>query len=191
MLDPQTCINGIDRFLKSHILPDLPDRVMDYFTKADEIYLATSWKKQGGPSLLSQSAEGVESLGALLPNFRVKSKKSANFFLIFEIFRDISEPEDEELTFRKQSHKRAKLLAKKEKKFGDIFQIKTEPISSSILIKEEDIKPKLEIQDSSLNLISKDLSGIESDTSSSDSDDNISSVNTIFPYIFILTFINY
>ncbi len=46
MLDPQNCINGIDRFLKSHILPDLPDRMMDYVTKADQIYLATSWKKQ-------------------------------------------------------------------------------------------------------------------------------------------------
>ena len=46
MLDPQNCINRIDRFLKSHILPDLPDRMMDYVTKADQIYLATSWKKQ-------------------------------------------------------------------------------------------------------------------------------------------------
>lgn len=52
MLDPQTCINGINGFLKSHLLPDLPDRMMDYVTKADQIYLATSWKKQGGPSLL-------------------------------------------------------------------------------------------------------------------------------------------
>ncbi len=130
-------------------------------------------------------------MSVLLPYFRVKSKKLANFFVIFEISRNISEREDEELTFRKQSHKRAKLLSKNEKKSGDIFPIKTEPISSSILIKEEDIKPKLEIQDSSLNLISKDLSCIENDTNSSDSNDDISSVNTIFPYMFILTFTNY
>lgn len=69
MLHPQTRINGIDRFFKSHILPDLPDWMTDYVTKVDQIYLATSWKKQGGPSLLPQSAEGVESLGALLPYF--------------------------------------------------------------------------------------------------------------------------
>lgn len=97
-------------------------------------------------------------MGALLPYFRVKSKKPANFFLIFEIPRDISEPEDEEITFLKQSQKRAKLLAKKEKKSDDIFQIKNEPISTSNIIKEENIETKLEIKNSPTNLISKDLS---------------------------------
>lgn len=83
------------------------------------------------------------------------------------------------------------MLAKKENKSGDIFQIKNESITFSNIVKEENIKPKLEIKDSPTNLISKDLSGIESDTSSSDSDDSIASVNMIFPYIFILTFTNY
>lgn len=165
--------------------------MMDYVTKADQIYLSKSWKKQKALSFLQQSAKRVESLDTLLPYFKVKSKKLASFFFIFENSQDISELEDEELTFRKQSHKRAKLFAKNEKKFGDIFQVKTEPISSSILIKKEDIKLKLEIQDSFLNFISKDLSGIKSDTNSSDSNDDISLVNTIFPYIFILTFTNY
>lgn len=41
------------------------------------------------------------------------------------------------------------------------------------------------------NLISKDLFGIKRDTSSSDSDDNISLINILFFYIFILIFINY
>lgn len=53
ILDLQTCINGIDGFLKFYILPDLPDWMIDYVTKVDQIYLVTSWKKQRGPSLLS------------------------------------------------------------------------------------------------------------------------------------------
>lgn len=118
-------------------------------------------------------------------------KKLANFFLIFEISWDISGSENEELTFWKQSHKRAKLLAKKEKKTGQNLQIKTEPISFSILIKEEDIKPKLEVQDSFPNLIAQNLSGMKSDTNTSDSDNDISLVNTKKFYIFIFIFTNY
>lgn len=52
---------------------------------------------------------------------RSNKKKPANFFLIFEIFQDISKSEDKKLTFSKYSYKRAKLLAKKEKKFSDSF----------------------------------------------------------------------
>lgn len=89
MLNPQTHINGIDGFLKSHILPDLPNRMIDYISKADQIYLAASWNKQGDPTLLPQSAEGVGSLGSLLSYFRVKSKNqptSSSFLRFFGIF---------------------------------------------------------------------------------------------------------
>lgn len=33
MLNPWTRINGINEFLKSHILPDLQDQMMDYISK--------------------------------------------------------------------------------------------------------------------------------------------------------------
>lgn len=52
MLNLKTYINKIDGFVKSHILPDLPNEMIDYVSKADQIYLATSWKKQGSPTLL-------------------------------------------------------------------------------------------------------------------------------------------
>ncbi len=117
ILDLQTCINKIDGFVQSHILSDLPNSIIDYVLKVDQIYLATSWKKQGDPTLLLQIAKGIDFLDTLLLYFYVKSKKPANFFLIFEIPRDVSEPEDENFAlFCKQSHKKAKLLAKKERK---------------------------------------------------------------------------
>lgn len=52
ILDLQTNINGINRFVQSHILLDLPDWIMDYVSKTNQIYLATSWKKQRDPTLL-------------------------------------------------------------------------------------------------------------------------------------------
>lgn len=55
----------------------------------------------------------------------------------------MSGPEDENLIFCKQSHKKTKLLTKMEKKSIENLQIKIELISSSIFIKEEDIKSKL------------------------------------------------
>lgn len=42
MLDPQTHINKIDRFLKSYILLDLLDQMIDYILKTDQIYSTTS-----------------------------------------------------------------------------------------------------------------------------------------------------
>lgn len=76
--------------------------MMDYVLKAYQIYWAISGEKKEGPTLLSQNVEGIDSLGALLSYFRIKSKKPANFFLIFEISRDISEPKDENIaSFRK------------------------------------------------------------------------------------------
>lgn len=66
ILDPKTCINRIDRFFKSYILPDLLDQIIDYITKVDQIYLAISWKKQGSQSFLLQSPKRIESLSTLL-----------------------------------------------------------------------------------------------------------------------------
>lgn len=100
----------------------------------------------------------------------------------------MSEAKNENPTFQKQFHKQVKLLAKKKKQFNNIFKIKTKPINSSILIKKEKIKPKLEIQDSSLNLDPKNLSGLQSDTSNSDLDDDISLVNTTFFYLIVFLF---
>lgn len=36
ILNHQTCINAIDIFFKSHILPDLPDQMTDYVINADK-----------------------------------------------------------------------------------------------------------------------------------------------------------
>lgn len=48
----QIYINKIVRFLKSYILPDLPNQITNYVIKTDLIYLITSLKKQGEPSFL-------------------------------------------------------------------------------------------------------------------------------------------
>lgn len=67
-----------------------------YIEKADQIYLTTGWKGVFGPSMLPQSVEEVLSLAELLTYYRVKPKKRANFFLIFEIPRDITESGNED-----------------------------------------------------------------------------------------------
>ncbi len=64
-------------------------------------------------------------------------------------------------------------------------------MNSSIFIKKEDIKPKLEVEDFSSNLIAQNLSGLEGDISTFDSDDNVSLVNIIFFYMFIFILTNY
>lgn len=102
-------------YIGTHILPDLPEQINFNIKKVDLIYFATSWKEVSGPLLLSQSAKGIQLLVELLTYLWVKSKKSANFFLILEILQEVTDSNTREIQSSEQLIKKQKLSIKNKK----------------------------------------------------------------------------
>lgn len=127
MLDLYLRINGLGDFINTHIQPDLPELMNIYIQKTDLIYLVTSWKGTSGPTILPRSAEGVQSLAALLTYYQVKSKKPVNFFLVLEIPREVTKSDTGESQLPQRSVKKQKVFVKKEKIYSPLATIKNEP----------------------------------------------------------------